>query len=246
MEEINKNKYFLEFRHEKYNFDELGKFLDNYEYGSLKQTQLVMYVKYINGDDVEFKIKKEIEIFINYEKNMIKDKNNNYNYKSNIDIGINIPKRGKSNIRETLENVKKYIVNNINSKDIKINDMYYEDEKKRPNIKTHICSLRPILNNITKDKLYPIIRINKEDLKRIWTGDEIEYEEKTNIREFIERYKEIKDKGLKCFPKLRLILKVEDRYNKDSKKYIRYLTLRYNILQLVYTEDISFVKFTNN
>lgn len=205
-----------------------------------KPHPLIIYVKYNNGDDVELKIKKEVEIFINY------DYMNNYKRKLEFDIGINIPKRGKSEIRNILDKIKNELIKNIKSENIKIDDLYYEDEEKRPNVKTHICSLRSIRNNITEQEIYPIIKINKEDIKKIWTGKEIENEIRPNIEEFIERYKKINKKGLKCFPKLRLILKVEDKYNKENKKYVRYLTLKYNIIQLVYAEDIDVINFTNN
>ena len=196
-----------------------------------------LYIK-SNQENLYFNFKNPVELFINY--NYIDKYKRNYNF----DIFINI--NAKTNFVKQLNMIKKEIDKSIKKHDIVIKIIYYEDVEKRPNVKTYMCSLRPIQNNITDDIIYPIIKIDKKDEKNVWTGRKIEHEKELNIDNFIMTYKKTNVKDLRCYPKIMPIMIIEDKYNNNNKTYIRHISIKCNMVQLIYVQDFDVLRFTNN
>lgn len=224
--EINK-KYYFESNGKNIKLDE---YLNNIDNNINNINKIIIYIK--NNEEIDFKgsnhikvrNKKPYDFHINY---------NNISEGAFINISINISDKDKKKLelKNTLEDIKNYILNIVSDVDIK--PLYIDNpDKKNINKNTFICKFIPDIES-KKHRIYEI----KEYLsKLLWNKDKFPFERAkkgyTDISDFknqmIESNK--KEQKLKIFPDFEPILRI---HKKDNKNIIY---LEYNIRQIYFVK----------
>lgn len=215
---------------EKYYFECNGKninlceFINNYYF----EDKTIIYIKHtnnidINGDNhLKVRNKKAYDFHINY---------NNIREKAFINVSINISDKKKDELKNTIENVNKYILEK--NPNININPLYIENPNKKNNNKiTFNCKFIPDL----KSKNHRIYEIKEYLTKLLWNKNNFPFERVkkgwTDLAEFKNKMIEANKKNhqLKIYPDFELVLKIQN-INNDI-----ILTLEYNIRQIYFVK----------
>lgn len=222
--EINK-KYYFESNGKNIKLDE---YLNNIDNNINNINKIIIYIK--NNEEIDFKgsnhikvrNKKPYDFHINY---------NNISEGAFINISINISDKDKKKLelKNTLEDIKKYI-ENIKT-DIKIQPLYIENPNKNNNNKiTFICKFIPDIES----KNHRIYEIKEYLTKSLWNKDKFPMERAkkgyTELSEFKNKMIELnkKNKQLMIYPDFEPILRIQ-KENNNIKIY-----LEYNIRQIFF------------
>lgn len=220
--EVNK-KYYFESNGKNIKLDEYLNNLDNIN-------KTIIYIK--NNEEIDFKgsnhirvrNKKPYDFHINYH---------NISEGAFINISINISDKDKKKLelKNTLEDIKKYI-ENIKT-DIKIQSLYIENPNKNNNNKnTFICKFIPDIES----KNHRIYEIKEYLTKLLWNKDKFPMERAkkgyTELSEFKNKMIEMnkKNKQLMIYPDFEPILRIQ-KENNNIKIY-----LEYNIRQIFFVK----------
>jgi hypothetical protein len=220
--EVNK-KYYFESNGKNINLDEYLNNIDNIN-------KTIIYIK--NNEEIDFKgsnhirvrNKKSYDFHINYH---------NISEGAFINISINISDKDKKKLelKNTLEDIKKYI-ENIKT-DIKIQSLYIENPNKNNNNKiTFICKFIPDIES----KNHRIYEIKEYLTKLLWNKDKFPMERAkkgyTELSEFKNKMIEMnkKNKQLMIYPDFEPILRIQ-KENNNIKIY-----LEYNIRQIFFVK----------
>lgn len=220
--EVNK-KYYFESNGKNLNLDEYLNNIDNIN-------KTIIYIK--NNEEIDFKSsnhirvrnKKPYDFHINY---------NNISEGAFINISINISDKDKKKLelKNTLEDIKKYIENI--KPDIKIQSLYIENPNKNNDNKiTFICKFIPDIES----KNHRIYEIKEYLTKLLWNKDKFPMERAkkgyTELSEFKNKMIEMnkKNKQLMIYPDFEPILRIQ-KENNNIKIY-----LEYNIRQIFFVK----------
>lgn len=206
---------------------ELNNFLVEFQ-NNVYKNKAIIYIKKDKEIDVKGlnHIKVRTKNFLDYHIN--------YNYieeGSYINISINFSDNGKLELKDTLENIKDYILNIVS--DIDMKPLYIDNpDKNNLNNNTFICKFIPDI----KTKKHRIYEIKESLIKLLWNQDKFPFEKAkkgyTEISDFknqmIESNK--KNKKLRIFPDFEPVLRI---IKKDNKNIIY---LEYNIRQIYFVK----------
>lgn len=224
--EVNK-KYYFESNGKNIKLDQ---YLNNMYNNVDNINKTIIYIK--NSKEINFKGSNHIKVrnkrpydfHINY---------NNISEGAFINISINISDKDKKKLelKNILEDIKKYI-ENIKT-DIKIQPLYFENPNKNNiNKITFICKFIPDIES----KNHRIYEIKEYLTKLLWNKDKFPMERAkkgyTELSEFKNKMIELnkKNKQLMIYPDFEPILRIQ-KENEDIKIY-----LEYNIRQIFFVK----------
>jgi hypothetical protein len=218
-----------------YYFESYGKNIDLYEYFEKfrnktdeKNCKIIIYIKKdenISKDfsnHVKVRSKKPYDFHINYNKIV---------ESAYIDVSINISDKEKTELKETLEDIRNYILNIIPN--IKFQPLYINNpNKENINKVTFICKFIPDFTT-KKHRIYEI----KEYLtKLLWNKERFPFERVkkgfTDLSDFKNKLIESNknNQKIKIFPDFEPILIIQ-KYNGVIK-----VKLEYNIRQIYFVK----------
>lgn len=206
---------------------ELDEFLSDFQNDENKN-KAIIYIKKVKEIDtkglnhIKVRYKKALDYHINYH---------NIEEGGFINVFINFNDNSKCEFKDTLEDIKKYILNIVS--DVNIKPLYIDNlDKKNINKITFICKFIPDIDS-KKHRIYEI----KEYLSKIlWNKDKFPYERAkkgyTDISEFKKQIIESrkKEQKLKLFPDFEPVLRINKKYNKII------IHLEYNIRQIYFVK----------
>lgn len=220
----NDSVYYFEYYGKNIELDEFLSEFQNNEY----KNKAIIYIKKDKEIDtkglnhIKVRNRKPLDYHINY---------NNIEEGAYINVSINFSDKGKSELKNTLEDIKNYILNIVSDVDIK--PLYIDNpDKKNINKNTFICKFIPDIES----KNHRIYEIKEYLSKLLWNKDKFPFERAkkgyTDISDFknqvIESNK--KEQKLKIFPDFEPILRI---HKKDNKNIIY---LEYNIRQIYFVK----------
>lgn len=193
---------------------------------NIKKDKKIIYIKQ-NDNKENFKIrtKKYYDYHINY---------NDINEESYIKVSINISDKEKSKLKDSLEDINKYILSIIGDiNDIHIKPLYIENPNKNNKNKiTFICNFTP--DFVTKR--HRIYEIEEYMIKLLWNKEKFPYEKVKNNFTDLSNFKKIlidinkRNQKLKIYPDFEPVIILE---KKDNDIFIK---LQYNIRQIYFVK----------
>jgi hypothetical protein len=170
---------------------------------------------------VKVRNRKHFDYHINY---------NNIEDGAYFNVSINFDDKGNFELKDKLENIKKYILNIVSDiNDIELNPLYIDNPNKNNiNKNTLICKFIPDIDS----KKHRIYEIKEYLIRLLWNKDKFPFERAKKGYTELSDFKNIiietnkKNQQLKIFPDFEPILRIQ---KKDDK--IR-IYLEYNIRQI--------------